>query len=266
MKRLLRQIALRVLDKTNRDISIRHHWVAGAKVRLNSFKHKGYWYNGRKREAASMEIFALLVRPGMSVAEVGGHIGYISRYFAHLVGITGKLVVFEPGSNNLPYIRSNVGSLSNVHLVEKGVGPVAGNMDFYEESLTGQNNSFIKDFKGLSINEKAATKVADVHTRKVDIVTLDAFFAATAPDFVKIDVEGFEYQVLLGAETLLARKTMFMVEVQADKQAIYDMMRRHGYVLVSEIRKLARSADDLHYNTFCLHPVHHKTQLALLGL
>jgi FkbM family methyltransferase len=73
-----------------------------------------------------------LITKGGTAVEVGGHIGYIAAYFAKLLGKTGELVVFEPGSNNLPYIRKNVtemassADLANVRLVEKAVGPISG--------------------------------------------------------------------------------------------------------------------------------------------
>ena len=48
----------------------------------------------------------------------------------------------------------------------------------------------------------------------VDVVTLDAVFADGDPDVVKIDVEGAEYRVLLGARGILSRgKARFLVEV-----------------------------------------------------
>src|SRR5262249_24259088 len=104
----LRKVAIAALRRFNPgDISIRHHYTC-ERIVLHSFKHKGYWYYGKRRESESMALFAQLVRPEDTVIEVGGHIGYLSLYFAQLVGQRGQLIVFEPGANNLPYARANL--------------------------------------------------------------------------------------------------------------------------------------------------------------
>ncbi len=84
-------------------VSIRHHYT-GKKFSLDAFHHKGYWYHGKKREQATMELFGKLIKPNYTVIEIGGHIGYITNYFSHLVP-NGQVYVFEPGINNLPYLR-----------------------------------------------------------------------------------------------------------------------------------------------------------------
>ena len=78
------------------NVTIRHHYT-GEKIWLHSFRHKGYWAHGRGREKNSMELYSSLIRPGDLIVEVGGHIGYISTYFAKLVGLDGRAEYFEPG-------------------------------------------------------------------------------------------------------------------------------------------------------------------------
>ncbi len=78
---LLRSLGLPLLKAFNRDISIRHHWL-DRKIKLNLFAHKGYWFHGRHREAEEMQAIRALIAAGDTVVEVGGHIGYISLWFA----------------------------------------------------------------------------------------------------------------------------------------------------------------------------------------
>jgi FkbM family methyltransferase len=262
MKNLLRRLALNSLKWTQRDIHITHHWVSGKKIKLNSFRHKGYWYHGKSREHQTMTLFAKFIAPGDRVVEVGGHIGYISTFFSHLVGPTGQVVVFEPGQNNLDYTRANVRDCKNIKLVEKGVGRESGVMAFYEDALTGQNNSFVKDFDGLKENQKHAVSVAAVEERKVDIVTLDSFLNEVRPDFIKIDVEGFELSVLQGARETLKLKPIVMVEVQADRKEIFEFMTSFGYVLFNESGEKCLHSSDLNANIFCLDSVKHLDKIA----
>ena len=196
---LLRRIFLPLLRRFNLgDITIRHHYT-GDPVRLHSFRHKGYWYHGRRREQETMLLFRRLLRPGDSVIEVGGHIGYLSLYFKWLVQ-SGNVFVFEPGVNNLPYIRRNV-LPRGIQLVEKAVGDRNGPETFFLESLTGQNNSFVPNFKELQYNVKNAHAGGPAVTEvTVEMVRLDDFINTHSikPELVKIDVEGFELTVLKG--------------------------------------------------------------------
>jgi FkbM family methyltransferase len=261
---VIRRLALNALKWTQRDIYITHHWVVDKKIKLNSFRHKGYWYYGKSRENNTMTLFAKLISAGDSVIEVGGHIGYISTYFSHLVGPSGHVIVFEPGQNNLDYTRANTRECKNVKLIEKGVGSESGEKSFYEDSLTGQNNSFVKDFDGLKENQKHAIAVAAVEERKVDIITLDSFLNDVKPDFIKIDVEGFELAVLQGALKTLELKPIVMVEVQADRENIFELMSSFGYVFFDESGHKCLHFADLNANIFCLHPIKHNAKLALL--
>jgi FkbM family methyltransferase len=101
-----------------------------------------------------MLLFKKLINKGDTVIEVGGHIGYISLYFSNLVGKEGIIYVFEPGVNNLPYLKNNVKEKYNIVVIEKGVGSCNTRMPFYIENLSGQNNSFIKDYKGFVQHKK----------------------------------------------------------------------------------------------------------------
>ena len=117
----LRSFIIPFLKKLNLgNIHIKHHYT-GTKFKLDAFTHKGYWYHGKNREKVQMDIFKMIINEGDTVFELGAHIGYISLYFSKLVGPSGKLYVFEPGANNLPYTRVNIShsKSKNITLIEK---------------------------------------------------------------------------------------------------------------------------------------------------
>lgn len=261
--RALRRIALPLLKIFSRDIKIRHPWVIGRKVFLNSFKHKGYWYHGKNREKNSMKLFGLLIDKGSTVVEIGGHIGFISMFFGHLVGTQGRVFVFEPGSNNLPYIRRNIESGISpggnvIQLIEKAVGAENGVASIYEDSLTGQNNSLVRDFDGLRANVKFSYVKSNVQERLVPVITLDSFLDGKFVDFIKIDVEGFEWSVLRGAaKTIESLQPAVMVEVQANEKEIFYFFKEKGYVLFDQFCIELSSSEFLKNNVFCLHTLNH---------
>jgi FkbM family methyltransferase len=239
------------------DITIRNPHTRD-RLRLHSFRHKGYWFHRRRREAPTMALFARLVHPGDRVAEVGGHIGFITQYFAHLVGPSGSVVVFEPGPNNLPYLRSNVARLSHVTIVEEGVGHEPGRATFYVEGLTGQNNSFVPHFEGLEVNARAAGVEPNVQAVEVSVTTLDAHFDEP-PDFVKVDVEGFELEVLLGARRMLETgHPALMVEVQTHQAELRALADELGYVVLDEHGAPNELPATWAGNSFWLHPARHR--------
>ena len=263
---LLRRVVLPLLKALNRDFVIKHPWTR-KDFRLALFEHKGYWFYGKRREFRSMFAFSCLLSPGSRVLEVGGHIGFISLYFADLVGRSGRVVVFEPATNNLDYIRSNVVDLDNIELVEAGCSDEDGYSVLYMDNLTGQNNSLVKDYQGLSANASAAKGVKlvvsslTIRTFKIDTYCAENSFQ---PEFIKIDVEGHELAVLNGAANLLScsSKPMLMVEIQADHHAIIEKLNQYGYLLFYESGEpLSEGFDSGIKNVFALHPDSHEEQI-----
>jgi hypothetical protein len=138
--------------------------------------------------------------------------------------------------------------------------------NFFEDSLTGQNNSFVTSFEGLRANIEAAPNIdVQINKRTVDVVGLDGELGSVAPDFIKIDVEGYELPVLKGAHGWfhLERKPPIIVtEVQADHDGIVDWMHERGYTLFDidgqEISTIPHST----LNIFALNCERHATELA----
>jgi FkbM family methyltransferase len=269
----LRAATIPALKMLAFDFVKRHPWVANCKYKLNSFRHKGYWYHGASREAKTMELFRRLIEPGDTVVEVGGHIGFISLYFADLVGESGRVQVFEPGSNNLPYIRKNVSADLNpkhsvvITLNELAIGSEKGIIEFYEDSLTGQNNSAVKDFDGLKNNQAASFVKSDVSVRKVEVGTIDERFDNRRVDFIKIDIEGYEWPALQGARRTIERENpALMVEIQADREEIFSFFSHLNYVMFDESLAIALRPEMLHANIFFLHRIKHAKKLAAIGV
>ena len=206
---------------------------SGNQITLNTFKHKGYWYFGKERERRTMERFSQLVRPGDTVLEVGGHIGFISQYFAKLVGPRGKVIVFEPGLNNLPYILRNTVHLPQVLVECLAVSNHVGEATFYEDDITGQNNSLMSNYRGADDVAKSHKLDVVKVARTVKLTTLDAYIEANPlkVDFVKIDIEGYELNALKGAENLLKRTPALMIEITEHHDEVVALLRKHGYVM-----------------------------------
>ncbi len=204
-----------------------------------------------------MQIFSEMISPGSTVVEIGGHIGYVTLYFAHLVGSQGRVVVFEPGPNNLPYLRKNIVPYPNITLVEKAVTDFVGPGQFHIESLSGQNNSLVDHYEFFEANlESAGIGEVETSTVEVPCTTLDAYLKETDcpnPSFVKVDVEGAESSVLDGLrETLQADRVALMVEATRNQEAAYQLLKEYGFAMFNELRERIDSPRNMNGNIFCV--------------
>jgi FkbM family methyltransferase len=261
----LRRVVLPALRKVNLgDIRIRHHWSPQTRITLHSFRHKGYWYHGRRREHATMESLGKVIRSGDTIVEVGGHIGYLSIYLADLAGPEGHVYVFEPAPNNITYIRKNTGPKANITLIGKAVTNQSGDVSFFIEDLTGQNNSLIEKYKIFEDNQKRAYVHADVQKIRVPAVSLDSFLTERNinVDFVKIDVEGAELNVLQGMQgCMTTMKPIIMVEVTEQATDVADCLASHGYKLFDDRLAPLSPGEARSPNWFCLHEGRHEKHI-----
>lgn len=135
------------------------------------------------------------VRKGMTVIDIGAHHGYYSLYFAKCVGPTGRVFSFEPVPENFALMRKNI-LLNNINWIETfphALFSCTKDISFAapDESLASGDGSLLESRKGRQI--------------LVHAVTLDSFCAPAQirPDVIKMDVEGAELDVLLGARDTL---------------------------------------------------------------
>jgi FkbM family methyltransferase len=138
------------------------------------------------------------------VLDVGANIGVTVRMFARRAG---HIHAFEPSPRALRMLRANTADLDNVTIHECAISNANGIAHFEER--------FLLDMSSLS------DKGMEVEAR-----TIDSF--SFAPDFIKIDVEGFEHLVLEGArETIRQHQPVIMFEAwdEAARQKSEDIIR-----------------------------------------
>jgi len=126
------------------------------------------------------------------VFDIGAHAGFYTLLFSHLVGLSGKVLAFEPLPRNLAYLHKHLrlNGIRNVQVLEVAVSDKVGISPFAE----GENS-----YTGA---------LAQTGAMRVQSVSLDDLYARGSlplPNFIKIDVEGAEDLVLTGASLLIAR-------------------------------------------------------------
>lgn len=147
----------------------------------------GIWEKGTVRVAQ------IALRPGMTAVDIGAHVGYFTRIFSRAVGPPGKVYAFEPHPVNFGFLEKNIRYLKNVVLIRAAATSRDRSIILYESSVGSGSHSTLSGRYPAS--------------REINIkgVTLDSYFKDTRLDFMKIDVEGAELEVLEGAKSILSR-------------------------------------------------------------
>lgn len=165
----------------------------------------GYW------EIWLTLFFARLIRPGMTLIDVGANFGYYTVLFGHAVGATGRVVAIEPVPATAAILRKTIdlnGLAKHTHLVNAA----AGDRDDVEVPLVVP-----------PAEPKNATVAAEPQPGSIMVpsVTIDRLTRdMTRLDLVKIDAEGAEVAILAGMKETIARlRPKILIEFNAARCA-----------------------------------------------
>ena len=167
------------------------------------------------------EALSRVVRPGMTVYDIGCSVGFFTVISARAVGPGGRVVAFDALPANVAAARRNAerNALTNVEVHEVAVGAHNG---------PGRFAVAASSVWGRLVDGAAGTM-------DVQVVALDARIASgqlPVPDVIKIDIEGGEVDALAGLEqTLRDHRPLVLVEVHNTDRLVraalgaYDLRR-----------------------------------------
>ncbi|WP_353572721.1 FkbM family methyltransferase [Candidatus Albibeggiatoa sp. nov. BB20] len=137
------------------------------------------------------------IKQGDVVIDIGANIGYYSLLFAQLVGETGHVIAFEPDPDNFALLQKNISlnQYRNVTLVQKAVATENSQAQLF---LCDEN-------KGM---HRLYDSVCCQTSIEVETVCLDDYLPTLVNrvDFIKIDIEGAEYNALQGMQNILRQQ------------------------------------------------------------
>ncbi|MDZ4782965.1 MAG: FkbM family methyltransferase [Planctomycetia bacterium] len=141
-----------------------------------------------------IDLFRQLVREGDVALDVGANIGAHTVFLAQHVGPRGSVFAFEPQRVVFQTLCANVAlnQLTNVDCRQAAVGATAGEIIVPEIDYRRYAN-----FGGLSLDGWE-------QGRLVPVVAIDQLQLSKC-EFIKVDVEGMEVQVVRGARDTLSR-------------------------------------------------------------
>lgn len=163
-------------------------------------------FDKREYEPSFYQPFVQRIREGMTVFDIGAHIGLFTLAAAKRVGKSGRVYAFEPSPETVEILERHIslnGWQDRVEAVRAVVSDVNGEAPFYTYGMSMAASLSRENVEILNPEQ------LDRPASKIDItaVTLDQFCKDRhiKPDILKIDVEGAELLVLQGAKNLLSK-------------------------------------------------------------
>ncbi|MFA4849423.1 MAG: FkbM family methyltransferase [Methanoregula sp.] len=160
-------------------------------------------------DRAEQIFYVNYLQEGMIVFDVGANIGEMTLLFSHFSGVDGRVFSFEACSTTFKAFESNcrVCGRKNIYPNNLAVSDKIGFVDFhvYPDEYSGWNTLADRPLENYGVHIKPS------RCERVQSTTIDRFCEEhniKNIDLLKIDVEGAEYQVLLGAERMLRQKAI----------------------------------------------------------
>ena len=190
-------------------------------------------------EAPVCEFLRARVKPGDVCLDIGAHVGIYALCLARWSAPNGRVFAFEPNSDTRAVLESNIRRNpegERITVVPRGVSDRPGEATFYAAGIEGFSR----------LGEPNRERPEDHRSFQVPITTIDDFCAEQQikPDWILIDIEGYEVAALRGARhTLTNSKVRLVVEMHPFLWASAGASREHFIGLLEELhlRPLALS-------------------------
>lgn len=160
----------------------------------------------RTHEPNTTELLKSMIGDRMVIVDIGANIGYYTLLFGHAVGPSGRVIAIEPEPENYRLLHGNVREslLKNITLLNYAVG----SKDTISKLFVA-NQSNVHTLVGRG---KQKSKYVKVQEKMLDSIVREV--GASRVDLVRMDVEGYEAEIIKGAvETLSRYKPIVIMEV-----------------------------------------------------
>jgi FkbM family methyltransferase len=210
---------------------------------LRGLKNDFYYYTrrylGLSHEADFAVIGALRQKPSDLFLDIGANRGQsilsIRKYRPD-----APIIAFEPNPVIFAELDRRFGAMAGVSLRNHGLGPAAGSFTLFVPAYNGFVYDGVASFSRESAMGYFSPKTlyfydpgrVSVSEHRCEVVTLDSL--GLAPSFLKIDIEGYEFEMLKGAvETLKRHEPAILIEQFWESQEVRALLGGLGYETVA---------------------------------
>ena len=192
--------------------------LRGARWIVGSATH-GCWLGSYESE--KQRRFASSIGQGATVMDVGANVGFYTLIASRQVGSQGRVVAIEPNERNLTFLRRHVAmnACAQVSIVAAAAGRMDGSTHFTQGTNPSMGHVSVDGAELVSLRSLDSLK-KELRLGRVEVM--------------KIDVEGFELDVLEGAATILSedKPTIFLAThgMEISRRCRHHLQRR-GYAV-----------------------------------
>lgn len=159
------------------------------------------------------------IKEGDVVVDIGANIGYYALQEARLVGDSGKVYAIEPVPENAELLKRNIelNNCSNIEVFQLAVG-AANKSDYI----------YVTNYRNTAAMIKTQSSIDKV---PVQVTTLDKFLQGRrAPDLIRMDVEGYEVEIVKGMTKLLGSNKPLKLVVEVHPLYYVTRQKRNDFL------------------------------------
>ena len=142
------------------------------------------------RERDEYALLKRSIKPGNTVIDIGANIGVFTRFMARLTGNGGLVHAFEPDSRNFSLLAKLTRKYSNAKVHHGAISDRTGVIELYISN-------------DLNVDHRTYHVDGNRVKQQVPCFSLDSFMEGRPVDFIKMDIQGYEYKALLGMKAIL---------------------------------------------------------------
>lgn len=195
------------------------------------------WYTENLWEPPVQIALRDLCKPGDVVFDVGANFGGLTTVMSRMVGPQGKVCSFEASPRIVGKCQRNV--------IMNG----CNNVQIYHVAVYHTSHHQVPIYLGSHLNDSIySSNTTEQAAYNIETLALDDFvqFTGLLPNLVKMDIEGAEFDALVGmVQTIAKAKPFLILETQPEDTRCLDFLREKGYIAIdlSTYREIQSPAD-----------------------
>jgi FkbM family methyltransferase len=182
-------------------------WVRGQMRRFGFSSIINKLIQRKDYEAAYWRALTQTIRAGDCIWDVGANVGYYTVRFADLIGSEGRVIAFEPSQRNFERLQTAVAGRRTVALIPLGLSDEAKQAWIRQgdDELGATSEIMRSEDQGKDGLQPVRLERGDRLIEQREVL---------APDIIKVDVEGHEYEVIEGLRATLRNPVLRAVFIE----------------------------------------------------
>lgn len=155
-------------------------------------------------EEGLSNMFLHYLKPGMTFFDVGAHFGYFSLLGSALVGAEGQVHSFEPTPSTFDILKNNALRKKNIKINNNAL--FSENKDLLLKDYGIRHSAFNSIYLNAKLDNNDISN-ANITEHRIKGISIDDYVEinSVVPDFIKIDAENSEYNILVGSNKTIEK-------------------------------------------------------------